>query len=64
MYFWSNFKQFPHFYRLSLPILGPSLKFYCAPYPVIIEVNLAKISFSKLMSIQRYQGKTLGGLTT
>ena len=57
--FWTNFKQFPQFYPLPLPILG--LNFIISPYPVIIEVTLAKSSFSKLMPIQSYQGKTLGG---
>ena len=30
------------------------------PYPVIIEVTLAKISFSKLMPIQNYRRKPQG----
>ena len=49
------------FYPLPLPILGLSFKFYYAPCPVIIEATLAKISFSKLMPIQSYRRKTLGG---
>ena len=32
------------------------------PSPHIIEATVAKISFSKLMSIQSYQGKILEGL--
>ena len=62
LYFWTNFKQFPHFEPSPLPILGLSFRFYDAPYPTIIEVTLAKISFSKLMPIQSYSGKTLGGV--
>ena len=51
------------FYPLRLPILGLSFKFYYAPPSelAIIEVTLAKISFSKLMPIQSYGGKTLCG---
>ena len=46
------------FDSLSLPILRPSFKFYYAPYPVTIEVRLAKISFSKLLPIKSYRGLT------
>ena len=46
---------------LSLPTLGLSFKCYYAPYLVIIEVTLVKISFSKLMPIRSYGGKTSGG---
>ena len=37
--------------------------FITLPYPFIIEVTLAEISFSKLMPIQSYRGKTVTGLT-
>ena len=43
-------------------LLGLCFKFYYAPYPVIIEITLWKISFSKLMPIQSYQGKTIEGV--
>ena len=32
-----------------------------SPYQVVIEVTLAKISFSKLMPVQSDREKTLGG---
>ena len=48
------------FYPLSFPILGLSFKFYYAPYRIIIEVTLAKISFSKLLPIQSYGRNTWG----
>ena len=45
---------------LSLPIFGLSSKFYCTRYPVIIEVGLAKVSFSMRVAIKSYGGKRLG----
>ena len=46
---------------LPLSNLGLSFKFNYTPDLVIIEVGLAKISFSKLMPIQSYGGKTFRG---
>ena len=60
VFFWTNFKQFHHLLPLSL-FWGQVSNFIVPPYPVIIKVTLAKISFSKLMPVQSYRGKTLGG---
>ena len=42
-----------------LPNLGLSFKLIMPPYPVIIEVTLAKISFSKLITLVKSTGKNL-----